>query len=224
MIRHSDASWPSISITQLDYCDITWFIFIASFLPLIIYLGVAARLLSRSCLTNPPITFQGVAVALLIFALTLIVRFRSRRSPLAELGWRSAKFPYFAIALLGGCALALTVAVVPRGSYPLAPRIHIGESLLLAVFLGPILEESFFRGCLLPVVAQSLGPAGAVIFTSVIFSLFHRPPSLLHFLCFTLSGIAYAWIRIASRSTATPALMHATYNLVLLGCASFALR
>lgn len=65
-------------------------------------------------------------------------------------------------------------------------------------------------------MARPLGPAAAVIITSVLFSLFHHPPAMLHFICFTLAGVTYAWMRIASGPTAAAALMHAAYSLALL--------
>jgi membrane protease YdiL (CAAX protease family) len=81
--------------------------------------------------------------------------------------------------------------------------------------LGPILEESFFRGCLLPVLAVSTGAVPAVIITGVVFAVFHAPMDLAHWVTLTATGIAYGWMRVASRTTTAPALMHAAYNLTL---------
>jgi Type II CAAX prenyl endopeptidase Rce1-like len=80
---------------------------------------------------------------------------------------------------------------------------------------GPILEESVFRGCLLPVLAQTTGNLAAVILTALLFALFHQPANLVHWVSFTATGVAYGWIRVASRSTTAGAFMHATYNLAL---------
>jgi len=94
---------------------------------------------------------------------------------------------------------------------------HIGlMELLLALLLGPILEESLFRGCLLPVLAQTTGSGIAVIVTSILFALFHQPANAAHWVSFTATGLAYGWIRVSSRSTAAAAVMHATYNLTVL--------
>ena len=89
------------------------------------------------------------------------------------------------------------------------------ELLFLAISLGPILEESFFRGCLLPLLAQTTGNAIAVILTAFLFALFHQPTDLAHWVSFTVTGVAYGWIRVASGSTTAATLMHATYNLAL---------
>ena len=102
-----------------------------------------------------------------------------------------------------------------RYSHRSTPQIGLMELLFLAVSLGPILEESFFRGCLLPLMAQTTGKAGAVILTALFFALLHQPADLGHWVSFTATGVAYGWIRVASGSTMAPALMHATYNLAL---------
>ena len=95
------------------------------------------------------------------------------------------------------------------------------ELLLLGLLLGPILEESFFRGCLLPLLAQTTGNVPAVILTAFLFALFHQPADLAHWVSFTATGVAYGWIRVASRSTAAAAVMHATYNLAVFLSATF---
>ena len=95
------------------------------------------------------------------------------------------------------------------------------EMLVLGFVLGPILEESFFRGCLLPVLAHTTGNLAAVILTALLFALFHQPADLAHWVSFTATGVAYGWIRVASRSTTAAAVMHATYNLAVFLSATF---
>jgi membrane protease YdiL (CAAX protease family) len=93
--------------------------------------------------------------------------------------------------------------------------------MVLSLVLGPILEESLFRGCLLPLLAQTMGNGAAVIITAFLFALFHGPADLAHWASFTATGVAYGWLRVASRSTTAAALMHAIYNLILLLLAAF---
>jgi membrane protease YdiL (CAAX protease family) len=100
---------------------------------------------------------------------------------------------------------------------PTAP-ITTWKLAALAGVVAPILEESFFRGCLLPLMARTSGSPGAVILTALLFAFFHHPPTIVHCVCFAISGIFYGWARVASGSTTTPALMHAAYNLTLLAC------
>ncbi len=54
------------------------------------------------------------------------------------------------------------------------------ELLVLGFLLGPMLEESLFRGCLLPVLAQTTGNLAAVTLTALLFALFHKPADLAH--------------------------------------------
>ncbi len=95
------------------------------------------------------------------------------------------------------------------------------EIVILGLVLGPILEESFFRGCLLRVLAHTVGKSFAVVLTALLFALFHSPANLAHWASFTGTGVAYGWIRVTSRSTTAPALAHATYNLALFLLARF---
>ncbi|MGH9351528.1 MAG: lysostaphin resistance A-like protein [Terriglobia bacterium] len=216
MIRRLKRRLPYLASTPLDYYDVTWFLFAAGVLGLALHLAVVTRWLPQTALTHPSLLLQAAIMSALIFALPLIVKVRGRASPWAELGWRSTLPRHFAVALLAGLLMALAIIVVVWTSYPVIPNIPLGVGVLLAVVLGPVLEESLFRGCLLPVLSRSLGLAGAVIVTSLLFGLLHHPPTILHYACFTLAGIAYAWIRITSQSTAPATLMHATHNLALL--------
>lgn len=215
MSRHDHAS-PSLDSSHLDYCDVTWFLLAVALLGLALHVGVAARWLPATCLTNPLMAVQSVIMILLVLSLAITVRLRAHRSPMPELGWRIIGTSWWVIAVAGGMIMAIVVTLVVGHRYPLVPQVGVGDGIVLAVLLAPLLEESFFRGCLLPVIARSVGPAGAVILTSLVFGFFHHPPTLLHFICFTLAGGVYAWMRIVSRSTMAAALMHAFYNLVLL--------
>jgi Type II CAAX prenyl endopeptidase Rce1-like len=45
-------------------------------------------------------------------------------------------------------------------------------------------EESVFRGCLLPVLARTLGDVASVAATTMLFSAFHAPADLTHWIWF----------------------------------------
>ena len=117
--------------------------------------------------------------------------------------------------MIAGILLASGVALYLRFRNQSTPPIAAYGIAVLGLLLGPILEESLFRGCLLPLLAQTTGSGIAVILTAILFALFHQPANLAHWVSFTATGIAYGWIRVASRSTAAAALMHATYNLAV---------
>jgi len=57
--------------------------------------------------------------------------------------------------------------------------------------------------------------------TALLFALLHQPGNLAHWVSLTGTGVAYGWVRVASRSTTAEALMHATYNLALFAVAAF---
>ena len=58
------------------------------------------------------------------------------------------------------------------------------EMVILGLVLGPILEESFFRGLLLPVLAHTVSKSFAVVLTALLFALFHGPANLAHWASF----------------------------------------
>jgi membrane protease YdiL (CAAX protease family) len=133
---------------------------------------------------------------------------------LKPLGWVVPQMSHIVMALMMGPSFAAGIAIYMRLRNQVSPTIPI-EFLILALVFGPILEESLFRGCLLPLLVQTTGTLPAVIIVAVLFALFHRPESPVHWLSFTATGVAYGWLRLASRSTMAPALMHAAYNLSL---------
>ncbi|OOG52611.1 hypothetical protein B0E47_15060 [Rhodanobacter sp. B05] len=88
---------------------------------------------------------------------------------------------------------------------------------LMAVSLGPLVEELLFRGVLLSALLQRWGSATAILLSSLLFALMHLPglnwqvfavPNLL------LLALALAWLRLRSESIWPSVLAHGTYNLM----------
>ena len=204
-----------------NYEDIGVFFLILVLLGSVLRLCVRLHLLPRSQLTHPSVSLQFAVVAFLGLALYLVLKFRHHQPVLRPLGWVWPRAAYIVVALLGGISLALGVALYLHFRSHSTPPMAIVELLVLGVVLGPILEESVFRGCLLPVLAQTTGNLAAVILTALLFALFHQPANLVHWVSFTATGVAYGWICLASRSTTAGAFMHATYNLALFLSATF---
>ena len=134
-------------------------------------------------------------------ALYLVLKLRHHRPVLRPLVWILPRTAYTVAALLLGISFASGVALYLRLRNESTPPIPALELLVLGLVLGPILEESLFRGCLLPLLAQTMGNGAAVIITAFLFALFHRPADLAHWASFTATGAAYGWLRVASRST-----------------------
>jgi membrane protease YdiL (CAAX protease family) len=198
-----------------SYEDIGVFSLLLTVLRPILGLFVRFRLLPRGELEHLGFGLQVAVILVLMMALYLIVKVRHRRPVLHALGWVWPHTRCVMLASLLGVLLA-GVAICLHGQAQNTRTIPLVEAMILGVVLGPILEESFFRGCLLPVLAGSLTNGVAVILTALVFALFHNPVNFAQWLSFSGSGIAYGWIRVTSRSTTAAALTHAVYNLVLL--------
>lgn len=198
-----------------SYEDIGVFFLILVLLGSVLRLFARFHLLRRAELTNPSFGLQFAVIMSLSLALYLVLKLRHRQPVLQPLGWVWPPTAYIVAALVGGVSFASGVALYLRFCNQSAQAVPITEILVLGFVLGPILEESLFRGCLLPVLAHTIGNPAAVILTALLFALFHQPSNLAHWVSFTATGVAYGWIRVASRSTTAGALMHATYNLVL---------
>jgi hypothetical protein len=122
------------------------------------------------------------------------------------------------------------VSDVGRGeaAYHVAVRIPVATALA---------EELLFRGALLALFRRRRSPATAVVWTSLLFGVWHVLPTIDHYqgnpvsdlaadpgrgrrlvvLATTLStaaaGGAFAWLRLRSRSVLAPILAHAAVNL-----------
>ena len=198
-----------------SYEDIGIFFVVLVLLTPVIRLFVHFHLLLRSELANPSAGLQFALVAFLSLTLYLVLKLRHHQPVLRPLGWVLPSPAYAAAALLLGISSASGVALYLRLRNQNTPPIPLLELLVLGLVLGPILEESLFRGCLLPLLAQTVGNCAAVVITAFLFALFHGPANLAHWISFTVTGVAYGWLRVASRSTTAAALMHAIYNLTL---------
>ncbi len=204
-----------------SYEDIGVFFLVLVVLGSVLRLFVRFHLLRRSELTGPSFGLQITVVASLNLALYLVLKFRHHQPVLRPLGWVWPRTARIVVALISGVLLALGVAFYLRFRHQSTQPMAVMELLFLGLLLGPILEESLFRGCLLPLLAQTSGSGTAVVLTAILFALFHQPANLAHWVSFTATGIAYGWIRVASRSTAAAAVMHATYNLAVFLSATF---
>src|SRR5262249_9911016 len=129
------------------------------------------------------------------------------------LGWTVPPPRFFPIAIVSGLLAAFGVSVVVhaagikmiRGPLPIE---------VLALTVGPIVEESFFRGFLQPWLTDSAGPA--VFGTAFIFAAVDGPISFLQLSCFTAMGAAYGYLRLRSGSVLISTVMHSTYNFGIL--------
>ena len=204
-----------------NYEDIGIFFLVLVLIGFALRLLVRFHFLPRSELNNPSVFLQFLLIASLTLVLYLVIKLRHHRPVLHSLGWVWPRSVYLIVGLIAGVLLASGVTLYLSYRHRSTPQIGLLELLFLGASLGPILEESFFRGCLLPLLAQTTGNVVAVILTAFLFALFHQPTDLAHWVSFTVTGVAYGWIRVVSRSTMAATLMHATYNLDLYFSATF---
>jgi len=204
--------------TYWGYEDIGLFFFSALFLGVLLHSAVRLHLLSAASLNRPTRTLQTVVLLSLLSCLYAILKLRYGRHVWRALGWARPNFKYGLIAVFGGAALAMPVALFVQWSRWVMPPIPFWDLALFGAILGPALEESFFRGCLLPVLARTAGVPAAVGLAALLFTALHKPPTPAQWVCFTITGVAYGWMRVSSRSTASAALMHSAYNVTLFVC------
>lgn len=94
----------------------------------------------------------------------------------------------------------------PRDAYLLA---------IIAVSLGPLVEELFFRGLFYPVVARHWGAAWAIFVTAVPFALMHMPQygyAWGALLVILIVGVVCGVVRAVTRSVGASFLVHVGYN------------
>lgn len=81
---------------------------------------------------------------------------------------------------------------------------------LTAVLLAPLFEETLFRGVLLPVLGQRVGPGLAVLLSALIFAAAHL--SLNELAPLMVLGLGLGWLRLRSGRLGSCVLVHALWN------------
>jgi membrane protease YdiL (CAAX protease family) len=202
----------------LSYADIGFFFVFVFFLAMMFRIGVHLHVLSQTRVDNPTLPFQITISLSLIGSLYAIIRLRHGRGAWKRLGWSWPSRIHLVAALVTGTGLGIGVDIIAHATTPTTHVIHLWNLILLDAFLGPIIEESLFRGCLLPVVARTTGPAIGIAGTAVLFATLHPISTCVQWLCFVTTGSAFGWIRVKSGSTAASTLMHTIYNVTLFLC------
>jgi uncharacterized protein len=98
---------------------------------------------------------------------------------------------------------------------------------ILAVSLGPLMEELFFRGFLYPVLARRFGLTAGVVVTAVGFGLIHGAqlafaPGLV--LIIFLVGVVLTIVRAKTDSVGSSFLVHVAYNSTIVAMGLIAAR
>ncbi len=126
-----------------------------------------------------------------------------------------------ALGLFAGCCI---VAVAGLSHQRLGTESGWNK-IVLAVTLGPVLEEVIFRGYLLTAgillmgrLCPSRSPASSIVAVAMAFSIAHLTTpgtNSIQLGCIVLTGCLYGYIRFRYRSTTAAVLAHGAYNLAL---------
>jgi membrane protease YdiL (CAAX protease family) len=187
-------------------------------------------------LAAPSALSQGIEVLVLYLALMtvpllLLALLLPRRATKPAGGWLQWNWRPAGSALSGAVGTLLMVLPVvtasswaidriwadPGGSNPLLELVlTTSDPLALACFaftalvVAPLFEETLFRGVLLPVAAQRLGGAAAVILSAAVFAVAHL--SLGELAPLFVLGLGLGWLRWRNGRLASTVLMHALWN------------
>ena len=163
-----------------------------------------------------------------------VVRYRE---PLSSLGFVKTKGikPYaFAVGMwiIGLSILMLWVqALISFGVDSLVPPDtaqkaldEAGDSIIVTIvlvgILGPIAEEIFFRGYVLPGLVKRFGIGWALLLSSVMFGMFHIDPGAI-VPTFAL-GLALGWVYLKTGSIWPAMFAHGLHNTVAVLIAKYA--
>jgi len=88
--------------------------------------------------------------------------------------------------------------------------------LLFAIILvAPIIEELFFRGFMFRGLQYSkVGPIGAILITSLLWSSIHLQYNLYQIAILLVTGLVFGWARVKTNSIIPCIAMHMTLNVL----------
>jgi membrane protease YdiL (CAAX protease family) len=209
------------------YTDL--FLFIGFCVPCLLIATLLVRTAAYFLHTPKPamlLLIQAVWYFLAFGSVAILLRLRYQQPFWRTLGWRSISIPASTGAVVAGPFLALGLGMLAAALH--TPEIDLPFQQMLGsptttvllgivvVILGPVCEELAFRGFLMPLLIRSLGAAGGIVATGVIFGSIHGYEyewSWRHMLLISLVGCVFGWAKYKTQSTATAALMHSTFNL-----------
>jgi membrane protease YdiL (CAAX protease family) len=169
---------------------------------------------------------QFVLYVILYGAVWVIFRVKYERPVWRSLGWTSSRFPLWQ-AIVGGCALSFLIGLL--GAALRTPQVHspfeqflrspawIAIFGVFAVLVGPVAEETIFRGFLQPPLTRDLGAPAGIAITAAVFGLLHGPEysgAWQYVILVGLAGACFGWVRYRSGSVIPAVLMHGGFNAV----------
>lgn len=120
--------------------------------------------------------------------------------------YRSVILPFFDQPGIVGGGSKMFNFVQANGS-----TLEMGGFLLLALLVGPIMEEIVFRGYLQSSLSKKIPVWAAIIITSIIFAIGHSP--MILWPMYFLFSISWGWIYLRTGSLKMAILIHILHNL-----------
>jgi membrane protease YdiL (CAAX protease family) len=177
---------------------------------------------------------RTVANLVVAAALLLLARWRSLNAGALGLARRDVRSGIVvgSAAFLAIAAVIVVAAVIPgsHGHFHAAgTRVGATQAWLRALIYIPfgtvVVEEIAFRGLILGALRPFARPSRAVLLSALLFGLWHVPDvarsssepwlaSLGVFAATAAAGVAFAWLRLRSRSLIAPAMAHVATNSV----------
>jgi membrane protease YdiL (CAAX protease family) len=158
--------------------------------------------------------------------LWLILMVRHSESVWGALRWAVSRVTGVRL-FAAGFALAFAAALLglflhaPKVENPVVKFMTDPFSILAVVVfastIGPAAEEAVFRGFLQPVATRTLGVAGGIAATSLVFAALHgfEYQWCWQYLALVFAAsLAFGWTRVRWNSTGASTLLHAGYNLM----------
>lgn len=107
-----------------------------------------------------------------------------------------------------------TIGFKSMGGIEFNTLFEIIVAFIITCLLAPIGEELVFRGALLTGLKSKFGTYGAILLSSLAFSLMHMNPeqTVYQFLL----GIAFAYVAIKSKSLILAIIMHSANNMIAM--------
>ncbi|MCD8031036.1 MAG: CPBP family intramembrane metalloprotease [Bacteroides sp.] len=168
-------------------------------------------------------TFTLVTALLLGMVGMTIYLYRSGEIPTSKHNWSPVSFLYMVLSLVAGLCCIVLVDFVTSGLSWLPnwmdntfdQVLSTGWGVLGVALLGPVLEELLFRGAVTRILLQRYSPAKAILFSALIFGIFHINPAQI--VGATLIGLFLAWIYYRTESLVPCILIHVLNNGLAVG-------
>jgi len=179
------------------------------------------------------IVYEVALFALVLGCIALYLRLRYGTPFWRTVGWRpleAGRYPealVYASFIGGGFLLAFVVQLLSAyfGTNAKLPmealfrdRLVALLLLLMAVLVAPVVEETFFRGLLYPVVARSFGRGVGIVVTGTLFGLMHAAQlwgGWTQIALLVAVGIILTYARAVKRTVLASFLLHFSYNLAI---------